>query len=247
VASDLLKTDVRLASDEAEVVDAEERGAEARLELNVLMGRSPDTVLALVPMPLPVPSTAPLASRFSSPSPEVVEAEALARGTEADIRNAEAEKKPHLFASADVGWWGSDTTRWSIERWRKDAGFSLGLQVSWLLWDFGAADARIARARLESRRARWEIVARERETTLQRAKAHAAADSLRRQIDLLSRAEPSARDSYLEAESRYRGGAATALEVIDSYAAAVDASVKLAQATSRLRIAEALELRWETP
>jgi outer membrane protein TolC len=68
-----------------------------------------------------------------------------------------------------------------------------------------------------------------------------------RQIDVLSRAEPSARDAYLDAESRYRGGAASSLEVIDSYAASVDASVKLAQAVSRLRIAQALERRWETP
>ena len=244
IAADLLKTDVRLASDEADVIDAESRRTEAAVELNVLLGRAPESPLELAPMAPPGPLPESLAAPLS---PEVAEAEALVRSAEADVKTAEAERRPHLFASGDAGWWGADTTRWSADRWRKDAGFSLGLQVNWLLWDFGAADARVARARLEGRRARLEITAREREAALQRAKARETARALEREIAVLSRAEPSARDAYLDAESRYRGGAAGSLEVIDAYAASVEAEVKLAQAVSRLRIAQALEKRWETP
>jgi OMF family outer membrane factor len=251
IAADLLKTDVRLGSDEAEAIDAESRREEASAELNVLMGRPPATPLELAPLPMPSTSGSGLA-RLPEPetaetAPEVVEAEALARGAEADVRTAEAERRPHLFASGDAGWWGSDTTRWSVDRWRRDAGFSLGLQVSWLLWDFGAARARVSRARLDSRRARLEVTAREREASLELQRAFATASALERQIAVLSRAEPSARDAYLDAESRYRGGSATSLEVLEAYSAAVDASVKLAQAVSRLRIARALEQRWGTP
>jgi outer membrane protein TolC len=246
IAADLLKTQVRLASDEADAIDAEGRRAEAAAELDAMMGLPPDTPLALVApepeLPGPQEGSVPPAA-----GPEVAEAEALERGAEADILAARAEKRPHLSASADAGWWGADTTRWAVERWRRDAGFSLGMQVSWLLWDFGASDARIARADLDARQARLEIASREREAGLQRAKAAATAQALSRQIDVLARAEPSARDAYLDAESRYRGGAATSLEVIDAYAASVDASVKLAQALSRLRIAQALERRWATP
>ena len=246
IAADLLKTDVRLAADEADAIEAESRQSEATVELNSLMGLPADAPLALAPLPPPAPP-APAPAAASAVAPEVAEAQALERGAEADIRSAQAERRPHLFASADVGWWGADTTRWSLERWRRDAGFSLGMQVSWLLWDFGASEARVSRAKLDARRARLEITARRREAELQRAKAAATAGAMARQIEVLTRAEPSARDAYLDAESRYRGGAATSLEVIDAYAASVDASVKLAQAVSRLRIAEALELRWETP
>ena len=246
IAADLLKTQVRLASDEADAIDAEGRRAEAAAELAAMMGLPPDAPLALV-APAPEPSPALDASAAPAAGPEVAEAEALERGAQADIRAARAEKRLHLSASADAGWWGADTTRWAVERWRRDAGFSLGMQVSWLLWDFGASDARIARADLDARRARLEIASREREAGLQRARAAATARALSRQIDVLTRAEPSARDAYLDAESRYRGGAATSLEVIDAYAASVEASVKLAQALSRLRIAQALERRWETP
>jgi len=244
VAADLLKTDVRLASDEADAIEAESRAAEARAELNVLMARPPGEPLEISGG---ISSSPGSVAPGDSSLPEVAEAEALARGADADLQTARAERRLHLSASADAGWWGADTTRWGIDRWRKDAGFSFGLQVSLLLFDFGATDARIARAKLDGRRARLEIAARRREAELARAKAAATAGALRREIEVLSRAEPSARDSYLEAESRYRGGAAPALEVIDAYAAAVDASVKLAQARSRLRIAEALEERWGAP
>ena len=56
-----------------------------------------------------------------------------------------------------------------------------------------------------------------------------------------------ARDAYLEAESRYRGGAATSLEVIDAYAASIEATVRLSDAVSRYRISRALAERWGTP
>jgi outer membrane protein TolC len=71
--------------------------------------------------------------------------------------------------------------------------------------------------------------------------------NLYRQIEVLSRAVPDARDSYLEAESRYRGGAATALEVLDAYATSVDGAVRLAQAVGQYRLARAVQIRWGGP
>jgi outer membrane protein TolC len=244
IAADLFKTEVRLAADEADAIEAEGRRAEAAVELDVLMGLPPDTPLVLAPPPAPTMEAAPA---VVPAGPEVAEAEALEQAAEADVRAARADKRLHLSASADVGWWGADTTQWSIDRWQRDAGYSLGMQVSWLLWDFGASEARIARAKLEARSAHLEVASRRREAELQRAKAATTAEALERQIAVLTRAEPSARDALLDAESRYRGGSASALEVIDAYAASIDASVKLAQAVSRLRIAQAVERRWETP
>ena len=68
-----------------------------------------------------------------------------------------------------------------------------------------------------------------------------------REVDLLSRAGPAARDAFLEAESRYRGGAATSLEVLDAYSSAVDAAVRFSDAVARYRIARAIADRWGSP
>jgi outer membrane protein TolC len=77
--------------------------------------------------------------------------------------------------------------------------------------------------------------------------ARAALKTLAREIELLRAAAPAARDSYLDAESRYRGGAGTALEVLDAYASSIDAAVRLSDALSRYRIARALATRWGRP
>ena len=55
---------------------------------------------------------------------------------------------------------------------------------------------------------------------------------------------PVAKDSSLASESRYRGGASSALDVLEAHAASVDAAVRLGDAMMRYRIAQALEIRW---
>ena len=57
-------------------------------------------------------------------------------------------------------------------------------------------------------------------------------------------AVPTARDTYLVAESLYRGGTGSSLDVLDAYRALLDAQIALAQATLQARVAEATLLRW---
>ena len=115
------------------------------------------------------------------------------------------------------------------------------------LWDTGAIKARVAQADLALQQSRAELEADRRDARLAYAQASAAARNFYRQIEILSRAVPDARDSYLEMESRYRGGAATSLEVLDASAAAVEASVRLIDVTARYRVARAVAARWSTP
>jgi outer membrane protein TolC len=264
VAADLLKTDVKLATEEADLEEAQRRREESRLELNDLIGRDPSAPLALA---APAPADEPLGGTSPnepdepwSSAPEVLQAQAQALSASADLLSAKAERRPHLFVSADAGLWGSDTTRLIppdleashpragfSDRLRRDSGYSLSLTLSWALWDPGAARARIAAAGLDLERARLEQTVQQRHARLEWAKARAEAENLGRQIGILRRAGPGTRDSFLDAESRYRGGVATSLEVLDAYAASVDASVRLADAEMRWRIARALELRWGTP
>jgi outer membrane protein TolC len=260
VAADLLKTQVRIASDETSVLEAEQRQAVARLALNDLLGRDPAATLELAPLPSPEEPTSPANEPWKA-APELEAAEAEARSQEAGIAAAGAERRPHLFASADIGFWGSDTwhavpeevkliygpnaTFW--DRIRRDAGYSFSLFFSFPLWDTGGFSARLAQARLGLEQARRKLEVERRSARLQWEQASAARGSLYRQVQVLSRAVPAARDSYLEAESRYRGGAATTLEVLDAYAASVDTSVRLADAVARYHVARAVEIRWGGP
>jgi outer membrane protein TolC len=182
------------------------------------------------------------------------------RAAEAEVAIAGAERKPHLLLTADVGFLGSDTSRLvpaSLtaadphatfgDRLRRDAGYSLGLSLSWSVWDLGGIRARVRQAELKLESARQSVTFQKREARRQWAQAQAMQVNVYAQIGILSNAAPAARDSFLEAESRYRGGAATALEVLDAHAASVDAAVKLSEALSRYRVAQALAIRWGQP
>ncbi len=249
VAADLLKTDVRLALEEATQAEVEQRRDEARLSLNELMGRDPTAPLELEPLPSPEPpgETAPAPWEGA---PEVRVAEAAARSAEADVVIAEAERRPRLLLAADAGFWTDDTTHLNSRFWDRlwrDAGYSFGLVFAWNLWDPGAATARIAEAGLGLRQSRLELEVGKRDARLAWEKARAALAHVYHQIEILSRALPAAHDSYLDAQSRYRGGAATALEVLDAHAAAVETAVRRNDAVARYRVADAVALRWSSP
>ncbi len=259
VAADLLKIDVRLASERANLVEAEARRDAARLILNDLMGRDPAAPLALAPLPAPGPRAAAEPASLEGAA-EIVAAASEARAADADVSAARAERRPHLNLTGDVGFLGSDTSRLVPgellaanrnatfgDRLRRDAGYSFTLSLAWPVWDFGAIRSRIRQAELRLERARLNVQRQRREVERQRAQARVTLQSTREQIRILSEAAPSARDSYLEAESRYRGGAATAFEVLDAYTASVDAAVRLSDAISRYRIAEAVAVRWSEP
>jgi len=258
VAADRLKTEVRLALEQANILEAEKRADDARLALNDLMGRDPRGPLEIAPLALDASSIVEV--RDLGEVPEVSSARADARAADAALAIARAERRPHLDLSADVGFWGSDTSRLVpldlklthpdatfADRVRRDAGYSVTLFLTWPIFDFGTIRARIAQADLTLRQAQQKIEVARRDARLKWEQARSTLETLQREIDLLSKAAPAARDASLEAESRYRGGAATSLEVLDAYASAVDALVRLSDATSRYRIARALLSRWGTP
>ena len=249
VAADVLKTDVRLAFEEAAVVDAEERRDESRLVLNARMGREPDAPLELAPLAAVEPPGAPGDAAWQG-APEIVAAAADARSAEADVTIARAERLPRLSLNADLGFWVSDTTHLNAEFWDRlwgAKGYSLSLMLAWPIWDRGGLRARVAEADLGLKQARSRLEAERRDAQLAWSRAQAALQHLYRQIEILSRAAPDARDSYLQMESRYRGGTATTLEVLDAYAAAVDAAVRLNEVTARYRVAQAVVRRWSEP
>ena len=249
VAADVLKTEVRIAFEEAALADAEQRLDEARLVLNQQMGRHPGEPLELAVLGPPQAPPTTDESAWQN-APEIVAAEAETRSAEAGLTIAQAERLPHLSLNADLGFWVSDTQHLTADFWDRfwaAKGYSLSLMLAWPVWDRGALKARVAEADFGLRQARSRLEAERQDARAAWLRSQAALRNLFRQIEILSRAVPAARDSYLEIESRYRGGTANSLEVLDAYAASVDAAVRLNEVTARYRIAEAVARRWSEP
>lgn len=249
VAADLGRTDVRIALEQDALIEVESRADEARMSLNDLMGRAPAAPLEIEP--LPDPPASPAADGEWSAAPDIGAAEAAARSAAADYTIARAELRPRLLFSADAGFLADDTTHpftsqfW--DRFWRDGGYSLSLVFAWPVWDTGAARARTAEASLGLEQARLQVEAEKRDARLNWEKARAARDRLRARIEVLSRAVPDARDAYLQAESRYRGGLASALDVLEAHRAELDAAVLRTETIARYRVAEAVLRRWGTP
>jgi outer membrane protein len=251
VAGDVFKTQVRYALEESARQDAEEHADEARIALNQLLGRAPAGELTLAPLAPPVaPAREDSGDAPWENAPEIGQARAEALSAQAETTIARSERLPHLSFAADVGLWTSNTMHLNADFWDRlwsNRGYSLSMVLSWSIWDRGALESRIQAADLGLQQAQRAIEAERHDAYTKWAQAKVAERRLYDQIVLLSGVVPNARDSYLESESRYRGGAGTALEVLDAYAAATEAEVKLNDVTARYRVAQAVAARWSAP
>ncbi|HEX9049867.1 MAG TPA: TolC family protein [Anaeromyxobacter sp.] len=249
--ADRLRTEVRLSDGEANVSDAERRLAGAKLELNDLMGRDPRAALDLAPLPAPSPP-APSSEEPWLAAPDLLQAEADREAAVAGIAEARAARALHLDLTLDAGIFGPGfpfpgAAPSVPARLRDDLGVSLTLSFSWAFWDFGASGARLAQARLKARQAEGSLVVMRRQARLEWERAEADLAALYRTVEIRAAAVPAARDSYVLAESLYRGGLGTSLEVLDAYAALVDAEISHATAVQQYRVAAAQAARWGAP
>ncbi len=246
VAADVLRTRTRVAAEEANIADAERLFDEAEVELNALMGRDPRADLEVVPLPTPGPPQ-PAVDEPWLRTPDVLLAGWDTAAARQGILRARAERRPQLWASANLGWEPSFGPQPAPLNTGTGRGVEAVIGFSLPLFDFGGYRARLAQARLALRQAADSLLVVRRQARLDWARAVEDLEDLYRVYQLRAQSVPIARDSYLEAEATYRGGAGTALEVLDAYSGWIDAEVARAQAAMDYRQAEAQRVRWGTP
>jgi outer membrane protein len=248
VASDALRTRARVATEEANIADAARLLDESEVELNDLMGRSPLEPLSLAPLPPPVPPLTPTGQPWRS-VPDILEAEATAAAANAAIGIVLADRRPQFSITADMGRYqpiGNQSAGTGLNPGQGNGG-QLLVGFNWPVFDFGVYRARLAQAALLARQTAGSAIVMRRQSELEWSRAVTQVADFYRVLDLRVRSVPAARDAYLFVESSYRGGAGTALDVLDAYSAWVDAQVAEADAVLDYRQAEARLVRWGTP
>ncbi len=247
VGSDLLTTEVRLGTEEAALADARRSLDEARIQLNDLMGRVPDAPLSVAPLPPPGLPTIDAGTPWLA-TPDVRAAEANTAATQAAIAATRSQRKPQLQVGANLGAlpvFGRDLGT------GPNSGSGLGgavlFSLSWPFFDGGVFRARLDRARLEAQQAQDSEIVVKRQVRFSSQLAAAQLTRLYQQVETWNRNIPTARDAYLQTQSMYTGGAATALEVLDAYTSWINANQAYTDAVVRYRQAEANYIRWGTP
>jgi outer membrane protein len=246
VGSDLLRTQQRLAAAEADLADARRELHDATLDLNDVLGRSPDAPLTVAPLPAPERPVAAEGEPWLA-TPDVAQMAAQERAAAAGIDVARAGRRPHISLEADAGTQpvlGSDVALLNNGR---GSGAQVLLSVSFPLWDFGIYSGGVAEARAALDQTRQQGVALRRATHLAWSRAVANLSDLYQAYEAAGRAAQAAQDAYLQAESLYRGGQGTALDVLDAYDAWIQADQAQADATYNYRASQADLIRWGQP
>ena len=249
--ADLLKTQARLASDQADAEEARRKQRAAQLQLNDLLGRDPEAPLVAASLPTPQAPPRVRVDSWQQP-PDLAQVQADQAVAEANVGVARAGRRPHVDVLADAGLFGggfaNDVPSSSLGgRLRNDLGASLTLSISWPFLDFGIYQGQLGQAQARAEQARRRVVMQSRETRLRWEAAREDMARWYQQVQLRQQALPLARDAYVLAESLYRGGSGTALEVLDAFSNLVTASQSYTDAVLSYRVAEAMLLRWGTP
>jgi outer membrane protein TolC len=246
VGSDVLRTRQRLVTARADAAAVAREVVDARMALNDLLGRAPGAPLTLGPLPLPSAPGSVTGEPWLA-TPDVAQSEAAVRAGEADLRAARSGRLPHVRLEADAGAQpvlGSDVallnngTGW---------GTQVLLTFSLPFWDFGVHAGRVDAATASLHQARQQGVVVRRAARLAWTRAAADLATLYDEYGARDTAAAVARDSYLQAESLYRGGQGTALDVLDAYDAWVQANQDLLNVIYNCRVVRADLERWGTP
>ena len=248
VGADVTRTRSELAGARADLDAAEHARTEIRMELNDLMGRTPDAPLAAAPLPEPIepPPRAPTGETPWTLTPDVRSALSSVDAAEAELSGARSGRLPHLDLAVAAGGQAAlvdpapalmnDGRGWGVEA---------TLSLFFPLWD-GVYRGQVAEARdaLAESRAVAEVTRRS--VRLEYDRADALLRARWREIATRREAASSARDAFVQAESLYRGGSGTALDVLDAYRSWISAVEGVADAVLDYRLADARRIRWGT-
>lgn len=247
VTGDLLKARVRRGEQAAEIEDARRQHAQALLMLKELMGRQPEDDIVLAPLPPPAPPESPGGEPWTK-VPDVQAAEAAKQSASAAVDAVRSGRRPQLDLAANVG--TEPVLGSSFEaplNTGQGSGAEVTLTMTWPLWDRGVYRGELSQAKAASEQASREAQVARREAKLQWYQTRADLTHLDEVVQLRRKIVPTAEDAYLQSESLYRGGDATALEVLDAFDDWMQASLDVSRATLDYRNAQARALRWGSP
>jgi outer membrane protein TolC len=253
VGADVLKTCARHLSELASVRQLARQLLDTQLLLSDLLGRPPEQPLSLAPLPAPQApeATATATTRPWQITPDVREAASNLRAADANVAVVRAQRRPRVNLWFDAGVLGSGfpgAPTWArpVDRLRNDAGVSATVSLSWVVFDLGIISSQVSQAEIARDQSAQSVVVAERRARLEWARARTLLRGSYDELEARARTVPVAHDAYLETESLYRGGAGTALEVLDSYVNWVSASDAYQATLFDYRVAQAQLERWGT-
>jgi outer membrane protein TolC len=185
------------------------------------------------PAPTKLPSLRAALDRAAAKNPDLRAQIALLRAQEASTTAIRALMRPNFAASGSFSGreGGAPASSGDVNRFNgwvpETVNWDIGLLFRWPLYD-GVVSARAdaSEEREQVRKAEIEIVKERQNAAIQQA--WVSASVAERAIPALSRAVEAAKANYAQADTRFRAGLGTSVEVADAAAVRTDAEIQLA-------------------
>lgn len=236
VPSDSLQLLLERQRADTDVLRREAALTVARLQLGRRIGRAVPVDAALLDSVPPAPLGLTLdeaVDRAVAQGPAWRQARAAERSAEAQIRVRQASYLPTVTLTASIGKF--DDKFFPTLTNRRSIGFQIALPI----WDGGQRELAIARLKTGRTVARAIREDLERAARRDVTEAYTGYDVARRSLELAQAGVGFAVEVLRVQEVRYRGGAATVLELLDAQAQLVQAQADLVQARYAARLARA--------
>ena len=246
--TDVLKTQVSLGNARVELAKVTQAGLSAKLSLAEAMGTPEDTAFAIaaaaaLPDSAAADSLLRLAAVDSARSLDLQIARLNVERSIIGVDAARAEQRPAVSLSGDVGLLTSgDNLKLPSGERAATVGYSVGLSIEHLLFDWGAAGLRVEQRQLESDQLRlsYELQRQTMRSALERLRAEIR--STVAQIGAIGKTLNIAEDNYALTKAQYAGGGTSALEVLSAEQLLAESRLAALQSrTDLLRLLSQLE------
>lgn len=225
---DVLSSNVSLANSKTTAVTADNNVALAESNLNNILGLPLQTKLNLADHQLPfdtydisLEEAIDYAMKYR---PEVLQAALGVQEAEHNIGIAQAGNRPTVSVGAGRGWSDDDFPGFDAHNWSVTGG------VSWSLWDGGATNAKIKKAKEALLSAR-ETEQKTRESVqLAVKKAYLNIRSAAQRVEETTAIVDQAKENYRIQNIRYQAGVGINLDVLDAQLSLNEAQVNHIQA-----------------
>lgn len=239
--TDVLKTQVSLENARLLLEKEVQAGAAAKLSLAEAMGAPGDTAFSIAAPAEPFDSAAAesLLARSAVDSVRSLDLQAARLNIERSLFSvdiARSERMPSVSLTGDVGLLTSgDNLKLPSGERAAVFGYSVGVTVENLLFDWGATGLRIEQQQLETEGLRLAYE-RERQTlsaSLERLRGQIR--STMRQLRSIRRTLAIAEDNFALTKAQYAGGGTSALEVLSAEQLLADSRLAAVQSRADLR------------
>lgn len=215
--SDVIKAQIEANDKQRAFQEAELALENAKLDLGLLLFKDFDQTFTIaddLSTPAALPSMDDVTVQARKNNPDLAAALAAKQSADYQVRSARSDYLPALGLDY---WYGLDSTRvaWTIDGIR-NVGNSAAATLTFPVWNWNATHARLRQAELARQQAQLELTTTQKTLLAQLQLLYSEAKVSLSELDSLRQSAALAADSLRLAESRYRGGEATVLEVVDA-------------------------------